>query len=574
MRAALASSLTLISLGLAAVAPVAAAAEPGFTVVTADGGDAVSVVTDPGIHVNADAPIFLAVDKAATLKGSASKEDGDARWKLGQALVPGQWVQLEFALCDDAETWCRFYKVGFDFDPSATAQATRQASGGLDAPPEEHAAHHPGLLDFAIQDDADAAFARARAEGKLVLMDFHAVWCPPCQMFASEGMADPGVRAMTDKLVVVQLDADVASSWSAKGRYAVRGYPTILLARADGQEISRLEGYPGVEELRRWLDTSTRSGHSLRELAQMRASGDRSPEVLTALARNLADLGLDEEAAQLYAEALPSLSGPEAVDAHLALLQEAAGRAERKAVKAEVSALLKAEPSIRVCYGIYEALSSTPEGNERLDRWLATQGVAAADALASAPGSTAATRGDALEAKGMFLERLEDEAGAKVAFSAAADAWLEVLAALPGEGVEKYTPFRGPARGLTGLLAAADRGEEAEALHKELVAAFPDEVTYFYDYARFLKGQDRLGEAEIQATAAVAQSRGDNRLWSVALLADILAAEDKQDDAIRILKETLDGAVLPDDTSIRTHRYVQRLEKQLEALEGGGQAAG
>ena len=565
------SSLTALSLSLI-ISSTAAAEAPGFEVHTPDNGASVLLSTVSGTHVNLEAPMLL--QRNDDILAAQTADDGHGvTWSLNPALTTGESVRLEFAVCDDAETWCKFFKIAFDFDPAQDLQATRQGSS-IEAPPSDAGqGHHPGLLSFAIQDDADAAFEQATNENKLVLLDFHAVWCPPCQQLAAEGMADPDVRAIVDDLVVVQLDADKSTSWSAKSRYAVRGYPTVILARANGQEIARMEGYPGVADLHQWLDRGIRSGHSLRELAQMKAQGDRSPETLTALARALSDLGLNEEAASLYAEVLPALSGQDAIEAHLALLADAAASGSKRSLKKHSKALLAAPAHIKIVYGYYGALSGLPEGSTSLESYIGAQGLAAAEKLIAAPDQTPLQTSDALDAKGTFLEIQGDEAGAKVAYSQAADALLEALDQQPGEGTARFDTFRGPVRALTGLLTAADRPDEAEVFHKELTSTYTSEVTYFYDYARFLKGQERLTDAEPIARQAVEHAHGDNRLWATALLADILVANGKQSEAVDILTSTISETPLPDDPTIRTHRYVKRLEQQLSALEEAPQAA-
>lgn len=549
----------------------ARAGEPGFVVEARADGAEVLVRTEAGVHVNPDAPVALTGAAGAQLTGAAREDDGDAAWHLATPLAAGERVRLDFALCDDALTWCRFYKIAFDFDPSTLAQSTFQGQGAAASPAPT--GNHPGLMPFAIQDDADAAFARAQDEGKLVLIDFYAVWCPPCQQLAAEGMADAEVRAVVDELVVLQLDADRPSSWNAKGRYGVRGYPTVILAKSNGQEVARLEGYPGLKELRRWITTSTQAGHSLEELAQMRAEGDRGPEVLTALARQLGDRGLDEEAVRMWREALPLLSGSDEVDARVALVRDAASRGDKKEVKAQLKAFGALDPDIRVAYGLYDAAQSVPEGQAKLGDQIAQEGLRQSQRLADAPGLTPLERADAWDGVASFDDLLGDEAGAKAASSRTADAYLEALAAQPGAGAARFDAFRGPARGLTSSLRAAGRMDEAEALHKELVAAYPDEVTYFYDYARFLKAGERMEEAEVQARAAVAHAHGDNLLWSTTLLADILVANGKPSEAAAAIQDALANTPVPDDPTIRTHRYVDRLKTQLDAIQSGGQAA-
>jgi thioredoxin 1 len=70
-----------------------------------------------------------------------------------------------------------------------------------------------------------------------VLIDFTAVWCPPCRAIA------PHVEAIAakygDRLQVAKCDSDSNPALSA--RYDVRSLPTLLLFK-DGQVVGQIVG--------------------------------------------------------------------------------------------------------------------------------------------------------------------------------------------------------------------------------------------------------------------------------------------------------------------------------------------
>jgi thioredoxin 1 len=70
-----------------------------------------------------------------------------------------------------------------------------------------------------------------------VLLDFTAVWCPPCRTIA------PHVAALArdygDRVRVGKVDAD--SNPQLAARYGIRGLPTLLMFR-DGQVVGQLVG--------------------------------------------------------------------------------------------------------------------------------------------------------------------------------------------------------------------------------------------------------------------------------------------------------------------------------------------
>ncbi len=79
---------------------------------------------------------------------------------------------------------------------------------------------------------------------KPVLVDFTAVWCPPCKMI------DPVVKQLAQdwdgKVKVVKLDAD--ENPNILMQYGVLGIPTLILFKG-GQVKERVTGYQPKEKL-------------------------------------------------------------------------------------------------------------------------------------------------------------------------------------------------------------------------------------------------------------------------------------------------------------------------------------
>lgn len=89
----------------------------------------------------------------------------------------------------------------------------------------------------------EAALEKARASGKLVMVDFHAEWCGACRSMDRKTFTDAEVIDGSRRFVNVKVDTDKQSAIAA--RYGVRSLPTIGWLRGDGSPIGGIVGaYP------------------------------------------------------------------------------------------------------------------------------------------------------------------------------------------------------------------------------------------------------------------------------------------------------------------------------------------
>ncbi len=102
--------------------------------------------------------------------------------------------------------------------------------------------------------DLAKAQAKAKAENKMVLMDFTGSdWCGWCIKFDKEVLSTDKFKEYADKnlvLVVVDFpakkpisDAQKQANEGLGKKYGVDGYPTFVVLSKDGKEIGRQEGY-------------------------------------------------------------------------------------------------------------------------------------------------------------------------------------------------------------------------------------------------------------------------------------------------------------------------------------------
>lgn len=118
------------------------------------------------------------------------------------------------------------------------------------APPTPAVATAENGIDW-YKGDVDAAFAQARAQNKPLFLYWGAAWCPPCNQVKATIFNRQDFIARSRFFVPVHIDGDSPGAQKLGARFKVRGYPTTILFRPDGSEITRL---PGEVDSARYLD--------------------------------------------------------------------------------------------------------------------------------------------------------------------------------------------------------------------------------------------------------------------------------------------------------------------------------
>ena len=95
------------------------------------------------------------------------------------------------------------------------------------------------------------SFDAALAEGKLMMVDFWAVWCGPCRMLAP--MVDDLAEKYDGKVVVGKVNVDEEQELAI--RYGVMSIPTVIFFK-DGTEIDRKVGVMPPDAFTKVLDAN------------------------------------------------------------------------------------------------------------------------------------------------------------------------------------------------------------------------------------------------------------------------------------------------------------------------------
>jgi len=184
-----------------------------------------------------------------------------ARYRLAHAVPVVVLAALAMTACARKEPAA---PAQVDAAPVPAAAEASHAGPGSHRP--------PGIAWF--DGDVDAAFAAAKAAPKPLFLYWGAEWCPPCAQIKSTIFNRREFQERSRLFVPVYLDGDTPSAQKQGERFGVVGYPTMILFRPDGTEITRLPGSVGVERYGRILDVALADARPVKEILAAATHGD------------------------------------------------------------------------------------------------------------------------------------------------------------------------------------------------------------------------------------------------------------------------------------------------------------
>lgn len=461
-----------------------------------------------------------------------------------QLTKPGI-ASILVSVCDDKLTYCR--QETFAVKVEGLPKAKRKASPAKAAPKGGKGAPS-GFIDNAPA----RARALARREGRLLFIDFYGIWCPPCNQLEEEAYPDPAFQAAAADFVKIGLDADADVSFDWKARFKVGGYPTLIVADANLNELGRVVGSRSGPALAKFLnDVKAYKDEPVEAAAALVAVG--GPEATELRRLRVAHWHVERGE---FAEVETLLAGISDPYARRELLL---ARRERARLEDDAPARLAAT----------KALIADFPGDPAFASWVA--GLAESEPAAAAPlrgavhasverwsnnpalGDSDFSPGDLVYEQGDIAAAVGSSEEAKGFYSKAADAYGAEAKLSPLSLPRAANLARADALLKAGLKA------EAKALYESLVKAYPAEFTFNYEYASELDEDGDAAGAYPYAVKAAEAAYGDNWLRAVRLKGSLELKLGRVAEAAKTVDEALAQTVPPKSPQVRTYRYVTAL---------------
>ena len=457
--------------------------------------------------------------------------------------------------------------------PAVTTAGPQKATGEpakVDTAPKPAQAK-VSLIANEMHDDVEGAMKKARAEGKVVLVDAWAPWCHTCLSMKSYVLPDPSLAPLADRVVVVAIDTDRPENAGFLEKYAVNVWPSFfVLDPAAGQVLGYWPGSASAREMKQLLDESIASLDDARASKMPAGSPDR--ELLTAKAAQAT--GEYDKAAKAYARAVDKAPATwarrsEALMGWVFALYRGRNWDECARVgKAHANEVTGAAVPADYSSMLLACASKLPAGEVQTEAKRAA--VAKLKEITEKPAADASAddRADALAILADALKEGGDLEGARKANEARVAVMEAAAKAAPTpEAAATYDYAR------AGAYVAMGRANDAVKMLEQREREMPDSYEPPARLAGVLARIDRLPEALAAIDRAIKRAYGPRKLQYLKLKSDILAQMGDSKGHVETLREEVAGY----EALAKGHASKERLadaKKRLAAAEKKAPKAG
>ncbi|HVZ44103.1 MAG TPA: thioredoxin family protein [Ramlibacter sp.] len=435
--------------------------------------------------------------------------------------------------------------------------------------------------------EVDKAFALAKQDGKPVFLYWGAVWCPPCNQVKATLFNRPDFIERSRAFVPVYVDGDKPGAQKVAARFKVSGYPTMVLFRPDGSEITRL---PGEVDPQRYLLTLTSALDAQAPVKDLVERALRKQPLTAQQWRLLAFYSWETDEQQLVRTAdlpkrLSELAA--AVPSDLPLVRDrlafkaanarsdaddkkpdaAALEADRRAVDRVLAAGPGSEELSDLVFYYAESMVKylAPEGKERAA--LAHRWESAMDRLLAAQSVSAAVRIDALDSR-IALWKFEEGDTLSVAHR---NEVLRDVARIVAQATDRYER-QAVIPSAAHVLTAAGLIDESDKLLK---AELPRAVAPYYHMLVLAGNAKKRGDAQgalqwYEQAWKKSEGPATRLQWGSGYVGNIIELTPGDVNRVSAAAGSVISALEPKNETFfeRNERTLQRMARKLTAWEG------
>lgn len=515
-------------------------------------------------HLNTKAPNMVTEtrdNKNTKLEISVKKEGLSVLLKKADDCL----LNYKIYICDDANTYCLPKEGSYQCKENKLSESQVSNVKEITAlKPEEK-------NSFFIMNNPTLALQKAKIENKPLMIDFFGTWCPPCNVLDETVFAHPKFKEFQNKMVFLKLDADLPISWELKAKYAIKGYPTVVFTTPDNEEIYRIIGSMTPNNFLKKMDYVIKNkNQSIKDLLKAYAA-NKTPQT----AWKLIDAYNNQEdytsAFDLIPMALKKNNlTPKEQDLIQYIQLKFSLNQSTKENKAKFTEFIKNSiesfPNQETFLDKLTILDNLAEESkdESLTKWVALQTLKITNDLMvhKISEDSFISQTDIYFIRADAFEKLGSKTEAQFVYKLATK---EIE-----QQIKKYKLDIKTNRGfnLDRVYAIYKSGDfpTADTLYKDLIKVYPEEFTFYYNHASVLKELNKKEEALTQAQKALDFSYGDNKLRAAYLTADLMKDLDKKSESKKVIDEVITSFSLPENKSIRTHRYYKKLVDLKESL--------
>ena len=496
--------------------------------------------TEEGHHFNQQSP--LGCGSGSTTKVEAGKisctypKDGEYKAFL--------------AVCDDAGTFCKIFR------PSIYVGKVTGSNAVALSQKTNTKLHH----GFKLGNPEDLLEANYKSKKpKAVLIDFFALWCPPCNDLDEMIFPTKLFQKEAKGLEKIKINVDEEESWGLKEKFKILGYPTLLYLNAKGEEIGRYWGTQSPELLVAWLQKMKK----LESMPISWAAVQSDEENVKRVVEWNYDLSNYQEVKTLTGARSESWAHKFFLRADIELSREAK---DKKAQIKNLNLLMTLFPT-DILYGNWVidlasldkkmAEKTLPQAMSTIDSWMSRPQDAMKENVSLQ---------DLILLKVDVLDALEKKDELKKAQTDAIAYFEKELA-----GGKKIS--RGRSHILAYYYRETGRVEDAKKIYESLVKENPHEFTFYFRYARALKDLKENEKAlEWLEKSAPYMTEGNSRMQYSWLKGQILNELNRKAEALQIVDGTLKIAKAPTwekDSANKWIRDLTELKKEIEKPSKG-----